>query len=49
MPSLTFINVFNFPKLERHYVKMFDLKDVEIIELHGCFSDACLKAYATVI
>ena len=49
MPSLTFINVLNFSKLERHYLKMFDLKDVEIIELHGCFSDARLKAYATVI
>ena len=27
---------------------MFDLKDIEIIEVHG-FSDASLKAYATVI
>ena len=27
---------------------MFDLKDVEIIELHG-FSEASLKAYAAVI
>ena len=27
---------------------MFDLKDVEIIELHG-FSDASLKVYAAVI
>ena len=38
----------NSLKLERHYVKMFDLKDVEIIERHG-FSDASLKAYAAVI
>ena len=33
------VNVMNSLQLERHYFKMFDLKDVEIIELHG-FSDA---------
>ena len=38
----------NSLKLERHYLKMFDLKDVEIIELHG-FSGASLKAYAPLI
>ena len=41
------VNVMNSLKLERHYLKMFDLKNVEIIELHG-FSDASLKAYAAV-
>ena len=29
------LNVMNSLKLERHYLKMFDLKDVEIIEVHG--------------
>ena len=42
------VNVMNSLKLERHYSKLFDLKDVEITELHG-FSDASLKAYAAVI
>ena len=42
------VNVMNSLKLERHYLKMFDLKDVEIIEVHG-FSDASWKAYAAVI
>ena len=38
----------NFLKLDRHYLKMFRFKDVEIIELHG-FSGANLKAYVAVI
>ena len=42
------VNVMNSSKLERHFLKMFDLKDVDIIELHG-FSDGSLKAYAAVI
>ena len=42
------VNVMNSLKLERHYLKMFDLKDVLDIELQG-FSDASLKAYAAVI
>ena len=29
------VNGMNSLKLERHYLKMFDLKDVEIIEVHG--------------
>ena len=29
------LNVMNSLKLESHYLKMFDLKDVEIIEVHG--------------
>ena len=35
------VSVMNSLKLERHYLKMFDLKDLKIIELHG-FSDASL-------
>ena len=35
-------------KLKRHYLKMFNLKDVEIIEPHG-FSDVSLKACGAVI
>ena len=42
------VNVMNSLKSERHYLKMFDLKDVETIELRA-FSDASLKAYAAVI
>ena len=42
------VNVMNSLKLERHYLKMFGLKDVEINKLHG-FSGASLKAYAAVI
>ena len=42
------VNVTNSLKLERHHLKMFDLKDVEIIEPHG-FSDASLKTYVAVI
>ena len=37
------VSVMNSLKSERHCLKMFDLKDVETIELHG-FSDASLKA-----
>ena len=29
------LNAMNSLKLERHYLKMFDLKDAEIIEVHG--------------
>ena len=29
------VNGMNSLKLERHYLKMFDLKDAEIIEVHG--------------
>ena len=46
--NLENVNVINSLKLERHYLKMFDLKDFEIIELHG-FSGASLKAHAGVI
>ena len=42
------VNVINSLKLERHYLKMFDLEEVEIIELHW-LSDASLKAYVAVI
>ena len=42
------VNVMNSLKLERNYLKMFDLKDVEIIELHG-FSDASFKVYAAAV
>ena len=42
------VNVINSSKLQRHYLKMFYLKYVEIVELHG-FSDGSLKAYAAVI
>ena len=42
------VNVLNSLKLERHYVKMFDLKDVEIIELYF-FSDAVWKEYGALI
>ena len=42
------VNVVNSLKLERNYLKLFDLKDVEIIELHG-FSDATFKAYAAAV
>ena len=42
------VNAMNHLKLESHYLKMFDLKDLEIIELHG-FSDASLKVYAAAI
>ena len=42
------VNVMNSLKLERHYSKLFHLKDVEITELHG-FSDPSLKASAAVI
>ena len=42
------VNVMNSLKLQRHYLKMFDLEEVEIIELHG-LSDASLKAYAAII
>ena len=38
----------NSLKLERHYLKMFGLKYVEINKLHG-FSGASFKAYAAVI
>ena len=34
-------------KLERRYLKMFDLKDIEIVELHD-FSDASLEAAAVI-
>ena len=42
------VNVMNSLKLQRHYLKMFNLEEVEIIELHG-LSDASLKAYAAII
>ena len=42
--NLENVNVINSLKLERHYLKMFDLKDFEIIELHG-FSGASLKVH----
>ena len=42
------VNVMNSLKLESHYLKMFDFKDVEVIELHG-FWDASLNAYVAVI
>ena len=42
------VNAMDSLKLERHYLKMPDLKDVEIIELHG-FSDTGFKAYVAVI
>ena len=46
--NLENVNVINSLKLERHYLKMFDLKGFEIIELHG-FSGASLKAHTCVI
>ena len=42
------VNVMNSLKSERHYLKMFDFKDVETIELRA-FSDASLKACTAVI
>ena len=42
------VNAMSSLKLETHYLKVFDLKDVEVIKLHG-FSDASLKGYAAII